>query len=141
MRDAQVLPIWEGTTNVLALDVLRVLARGGSLEPLSAEVSRCVQTARDASLRQAGEVATRAFAHATAWVKESAGNIVTVEQGARRFALTLGRSFELALLVEHAQWALEHGDARFAAAARMFAKTPVDLLLDTPLDDARLLLA
>ena len=28
LRDAQVLPIWEGTTNVLAVDVLRGLARG-----------------------------------------------------------------------------------------------------------------
>jgi acyl-CoA dehydrogenase len=27
LRDAQVLPIWEGTTNVLALDALRVLAK------------------------------------------------------------------------------------------------------------------
>ncbi|KAJ3369078.1 hypothetical protein GGF31_005537 [Allomyces arbusculus] len=27
LRDAQVLPIWEGTTNVLALDVVRVLTR------------------------------------------------------------------------------------------------------------------
>ena len=27
LRDAQVLPIWEGTTNVLSLDVLRVLAK------------------------------------------------------------------------------------------------------------------
>ena len=29
LRDAQVLPIWEGTTNVLALDVLRATARDG----------------------------------------------------------------------------------------------------------------
>src|SRR5690606_7279152 len=27
LRDAQVLPIWEGTTNVLSLDVLRALSR------------------------------------------------------------------------------------------------------------------
>ncbi len=27
LRDAQVLPIWEGTTNVLALDTLRALGR------------------------------------------------------------------------------------------------------------------
>src|SRR5205085_1869192 len=33
LRDAQVLPIWEGTTNVLALDVLRVLTQIGGLQP------------------------------------------------------------------------------------------------------------
>merc|ERR1712157_333314 len=27
LRDAQVLPVWEGTTNIMSLDVLRVLAK------------------------------------------------------------------------------------------------------------------
>ena len=30
LRDAQVYPIWEGTTNVLALDLLRALAKSGA---------------------------------------------------------------------------------------------------------------
>ncbi|WP_435332584.1 acyl-CoA dehydrogenase family protein [Haloarchaeobius sp. TZWWS8] len=34
LRDAQVLPIWEGTSNVLALDVLRALDRENAHEPL-----------------------------------------------------------------------------------------------------------
>lgn len=34
LRDAQVLPIWEGTTNVLSMDLLRALAKLGSLQPL-----------------------------------------------------------------------------------------------------------
>lgn len=34
LRDAQVLPIWEGTTNVLSLDVLRALAREAAHQPL-----------------------------------------------------------------------------------------------------------
>lgn len=33
LRDAQVLPIWEGTTNILSLDALRAMATAGSLEP------------------------------------------------------------------------------------------------------------
>jgi hypothetical protein len=44
------------------------------------------------------------------------------EMGARRFALAVGRALALALLVEHAQWALDHeGDARPRAAAMRFA--------------------
>src|SRR5437867_6364000 len=39
-RDAQVLPIWEGTTSVLALDSLRVLRRAETLDCLSAELER-----------------------------------------------------------------------------------------------------
>ncbi len=40
LRDAQVLPIWEGTTNVLSLDVLRAIARGEALPALLADVER-----------------------------------------------------------------------------------------------------
>ncbi|MCZ7670156.1 MAG: hypothetical protein M5U34_24775 [Chloroflexi bacterium] len=37
-----------------------------------------------------------------------------MEAGARRFALTLSRALQLALLVEHAQWSLTHEqDGRF----------------------------
>ena len=141
LRDAQVLPIWEGTTNVLSLDVLRVLARGGSLEPLAREIARCAASTKDASLRGAMETATRALEHAGQWILAHAGDKSTVEQGARRFALTLGRATELALLCEHAQWALDHEkDARFAAAARTLARTVIDQIQDVPFEDARALL-
>jgi acyl-CoA dehydrogenase len=141
LRDAQVLPIWEGTTNVLSLDVLRVLSRGGSLEPLAKEIARCAQSVKDPSLREAASVATRALEHAGKWAAAHAGDKAVVEQNARRFALTLGRALELALLAEHAQWALDHEkDARFAAGARLLAKTPIDLVQDVPIDDARAVL-
>src|SRR6185436_17341500 len=39
LRDAQVLPIWEGTTNVLALDALRAIAREGALGALLADAA------------------------------------------------------------------------------------------------------
>lgn len=40
LRDAQVLPIWEGTTNVLSLDALRVAARPDAAEAFLAELDR-----------------------------------------------------------------------------------------------------
>jgi acyl-CoA dehydrogenase len=40
LRDAQVLPIWEGTTNVLTLDTVRSMAREGTLDALLAEARR-----------------------------------------------------------------------------------------------------
>ncbi len=141
LRDAQVLPIWEGTTNVLSLDLLRALVKTGSLAPIEREVARRVENAKDASLAAAGRVATEAVAHARAWLEKTiAKGQPAVEAGARRFALTLGRSLELALLVDHAAWAASKGDPRPAAAARRFAHTPVDLVLDDETaDDARLL--
>jgi alkylation response protein AidB-like acyl-CoA dehydrogenase len=143
LRDAQVLPIWEGTTNVLSLDVLRALARSPApLEALVAEVAACRAQASTAALRDAGDKAVRAVGHACAWLMEAKERgLDAVEGGARRFAMTLGRAFELALLVEHASWALANaGDPRPAASARFFARTPIDLILeDDTLADAKLL--
>ncbi len=129
LRDGQVLSIWEGTTNVLALDVLRAIRKIGGLGPIEDEVRECLTSARDPSLARAGQVALDALAHAKAWLMESMADPVVIEQGARRFALTLGRSVELALLVRHAQWSLDHErDARPRAAAVRLSRTPIDLI-------------
>lgn len=40
LRDAQVLPIWEGTTNILVLDAFRALRKEGGHEVLFAEVEK-----------------------------------------------------------------------------------------------------
>jgi acyl-CoA dehydrogenase len=137
LRDAQVLPIWEGTTNVLALDLLRALGTGGAAEALAGEVARCAAEAREATLRAAAEEARRASASALAVLEEGSA----VEASARRIALTLGRSLALALLAAHAQWALDAGHGRrAAAAARRLHRHGVDLLgSGGEADDAALL--
>ncbi|HVI70217.1 MAG TPA: acyl-CoA dehydrogenase family protein, partial [Pyrinomonadaceae bacterium] len=56
LRDSQVLPIWEGTTNVLALDTLRALDSGDSLAQLQLAVTRCLEMARDSDLADAVRV-------------------------------------------------------------------------------------
>ncbi len=128
LRDAQVLPIWEGTTNVLSLDVLRALARGTTLAPLRAEIERATRDAPPA-LADAAEGARAAFAHAEAWALEALSRgPAALEAGARRFALTLGRATELALLVDEASYAAQRGDARLSAVARRFARAPIDLI-------------
>jgi acyl-CoA dehydrogenase len=138
LRDAQVLPIWEGTTNVLSLDLLRALARVGTLEPIEREVSTRVARGGDVA-PEASRAALDAVAHAKAWlVKHGAIGVPSLEAGARRLALTLGRALEVALLVDHAAWALrEKNDGRSAAAARRLARNGVDLIVDEDaLDDA-----
>ncbi|MEM9067659.1 MAG: acyl-CoA dehydrogenase family protein [Myxococcota bacterium] len=125
LRDAQVLSIWEGTTNVLALDTLRALSRDASLETLLRFVHGCVQVS-DPALKSAGEVAETALRHAGEWLATTQNDRAAVEAGARRFALTLGRATELALLVRHAEWALLSGDRRPRAAALRFAQTPIN---------------
>jgi alkylation response protein AidB-like acyl-CoA dehydrogenase len=136
LRDSQVLPIWEGTTNVLSLDLLRALGRSGSIEPLEREIG--ARTAKGtAELRPAADAARAAFAHAKAWLAGAReAGIPALEAGARRFALTVGRALELALLVDHAAWCEQNGEGtRTAAAARRFAQSPLDLVCDAA--DAR----
>jgi hypothetical protein len=129
LRDAQVLPIWEGTTNVLSLDLLRALAADGTLAALSTELERLLASARDPSLKTCIERAKSAEEHASAWLAASLGDGAALEAGARRFALTIGRTLELALLVAHAQWCLDSGRGpRSAAAARRLAGHGVDLV-------------
>jgi len=144
LRDAQVLPIWEGTTNVLSLDLLRVLAKGGSLEPIFREVNACVEGA-DTSLKEPAEAALKAIEHAGTWLMRTleAGGPALVEAGARRLALTLGRAIELALLVREATRSKKYGDhEKAAAAARRFWRSGVDLILDENIDaDAKTLFA
>jgi len=138
LRDAQVLPIWEGTTNVLSLDVLRALQKGEGFSALKNKVNRCVESARDPGLAEAGRLAQSAISRAESWLKtaQQAGEPV-LEAGARRFALTLGRALTLALLAEHAQWSLDHErDGIARAAARRFARAGVDLIADMDLEDA-----
>jgi acyl-CoA dehydrogenase len=141
LRDAQVLSIWEGTTNVLSLDALRAVAREGALRPLLARVRALATIARDAALGEAGKKAIAAADHAAAWVSEKGRGPAEIEAGARGFALTLGRALELAALVRHAQWSLDHErDGRARAAAIRFARHGVDRLDEAaPLDEARAL--
>jgi hypothetical protein len=136
-----VLPIWEGTTNVLSLDALRALSREGTLEALEAEASRRLERARPAELSAPVAAVRAALGRARGWLEAALSQPARVEAGARRFALTLGRAIELALLCEHAAWALQSGrGGRAAAAARRLARNGVDLIVEDAEEDARLLM-
>ena len=140
LRDSQVLPIWEGTTNVLALDTLRALQSGDLKQGVArfeSAVMSCVEDAQDAS-----RIARSALDHAANWLNEAmrAGQ-PALEAGARRFSLTLGRIMEFALLVKHAKWSKEHEhDERAAAVARRFAASGIDLIGEYDVQDVNDLL-
>jgi alkylation response protein AidB-like acyl-CoA dehydrogenase len=132
LRDAQVLPIWEGTTNVLSLDTLRAIQKERALTELLDEIRKLVADAADGALADVGRKAVAAAEHAERWLMEAfSRDPLGVEAGARRFALTLGRAYELALLVRHASYALRHErDGRSRAAALRFAAHGIDLIRD-----------
>ncbi|MEJ2085001.1 MAG: acyl-CoA dehydrogenase family protein [Acidobacteriota bacterium] len=110
LRDAQVLPIWEGTTDVLALDMLRVLSQQGSSAALKRELERCSATLDEGDLSAAMNEAQSAVEGALAWFESTShGDREAHESRARSVALTLGRALEIALLSHHAQWEIANG--------------------------------
>ncbi len=139
--DAQVLPIWEGTTNVLSLDTLRALRQEGVWDAFVGEINGRLDAVRDARLRVGVERCAAALRRAGAWLEATSAERELFEAGARRFALTLGRATEMALLADHAQWCLDEGRGeRALAAARRLATSRIDLIEDEGFaDESRLL--
>lgn len=138
LRDAQVLPIWEGTTNVLALDTLRAIGGGEALDVLLRDLEFRASRASHPALQGPRVRAMEAAGRASAWLRARAGEDASLlEAGARAFALTLGRAYSLALVLEHAQWLLDaRGNRRGVAVARRLAASGLDALdtVDAPAD-------
>jgi alkylation response protein AidB-like acyl-CoA dehydrogenase len=115
LRDTQVLPIWEGTTNVLSLDALLRADFERGVQALRERAQGARSAAGDSALRAAADAAVAAIDHAIAW-HALARDARILQAGARRLVLTLGRALELALLVEHVTATV--GSADGAAARR-----------------------
>jgi alkylation response protein AidB-like acyl-CoA dehydrogenase len=125
IRDAQVLPIWEGTTNVLALDLPRAIASAGAHRPLLARVGAAADTAKQAGGRWLGpavEALTAVHAELTAATARVATDPAGrgVQSGARSLAIRFADAYAAALLVEHAAHQLDAGDGRAAAVAAVW---------------------
>ncbi len=123
LRDVQVFPIWEGTTNVLALDMLRALGRHG-LAPLRAALAPAPGAADPAAVR----AVCNAFDAAERWLAANAGDRDQLEAGARGLGFTLARTCAAALLAEHAAWSNDRGAAAPAAALTRFLARGLDRL-------------
>ena len=51
LRDAQVFTIWEGTTNVLSLDVLRAMSKENAFSPWAQDITRSLQEIKSSELK------------------------------------------------------------------------------------------
>lgn len=119
LRDAQVLPIWEGTTNVLALDVMRAAVRDGAHTPLLRALTPRLQDAG----RAAPEVADQ-LSRVLSWIGEDFGEIVELDRPLAELrvldlASRTARAVEAVLLLEHAR---STGEARDLDAARLYTE-------------------
>jgi alkylation response protein AidB-like acyl-CoA dehydrogenase len=103
LRDAQVLSIWEGTTNVLSLDALRAIEKDGAFEPFLASIRRRLENIRTPALRPARERTREAVGRIESHARRG-HDANFVQAGAREFAYGLARTFAASLLLEHADW-------------------------------------
>jgi putative acyl-CoA dehydrogenase len=121
-RDIQIGTVWEGSGNVAALDVLRILVR----EPAALEeVLRECELARGADARLDAHLDRL---HTTA----------PEEWGARRLVEDLALAFSASLLVRHAPPAVADGfcASRLGEGGRAFGTLPAGVDTNTIVDRA-----
>ena len=109
LRDSQVFPIWEGATNVLSLDMVRVLQKTNSLAALKEDVSARLKAAQAAGLEtyaQAMHLAVQKLEiNLAVWLASPADAQMA---SARSLAFFLGRLYSGALLLS---WAAQESEA------------------------------
>ncbi len=117
LRDAQVLPIWEGTTNVLSLDALRAIEKDDALPPLMSDIEERLASITHAELDASVQATREALRRLRQYAAQTVGEGPEAWQtGARGFAYSLARVSIAALLLEHAQWAAADADDGYAVA-------------------------
>ncbi len=120
LRDIHVNCIWEGTTSVMALDTVRALATEGAGEAFLDDIEARARAYDHPSIEGPARAVLAARDELRALMAEP------TEQGARRLAWGMARTYEAALLCEAAGWALDKkGDGAQATAASLFAAEPL----------------
>ncbi|WP_226004702.1 acyl-CoA dehydrogenase family protein [Natrinema salinisoli] len=124
LRDAQVLPIWEGTENILSLDALRALEREDAHEPFARVVEERLEAVAHPALADAADTVADEYEELTGALIALAGEDTEYAQlSAKRLAHYVFEVFTAALLLDEAQTGLENGDGRMAMVARRFVST------------------
>jgi len=125
LRDAQVLPIWEGATNILVLDALRAVRKESSHEALFARISAAIEAGPEegrAPLRDRMRRDQKALGALASQGPEAQ------QRAARGWMEAAGRTLQLALLHEaSADAALRQvcEAASIRIAARQYSTVPL----------------
>jgi acyl-CoA dehydrogenase len=121
-REAQCHTIWEGTENIICLDVLRALRAEGTAQGILGRIAGASRGGHQVldpvrnRLRDAAHQLETSLSELAGLDREG------IEYRARSFATRLCDAVQTALLLEQAEWALAHkGSARSALVAALFA--------------------
>lgn len=117
-RDAQVFSIWEGTTNVLSLDVLRAIEKENAFAPFVGGILKRLESVNgfDAEAAEIRNACGELQKYLGLAMKEGPD---FVQAGARHLAYSLARTFAASLLVDFASRTRE---ARAAECARRWCR-------------------
>lgn len=105
LRNAQVLAIWEGTTNVLSLDALRAIEKEMALSGFKEEISNRLPTKKEDPFFAQSEIITASLNEVEEFLKQKTPEEISAN--ARALAFKLTRTFAAALLLDKAQWELK----------------------------------
>ena len=108
LRDSQVLAIWEGTTNVLSLDMLRAIEKENGLQAASSALQKRLASIQNLALKASvANVAKSAEKIGTFF--QTVTDAETVRTSARELAMELSKIFAASLMLEQAEWSLKTG--------------------------------
>lgn len=126
VRNTHVLPIWEGTTNVLALDLLRAELRSGAASAVIEDARRHIE---GVSSEEVVSAVREGCDRLSGWLAEGAD----LERSARAFALSLARVYSCARLAARSASVHSRGsaDRSLFAARRLVAAGLVEASVGT----------
>ncbi|HEY5022352.1 MAG TPA: acyl-CoA dehydrogenase family protein, partial [Gemmatimonadaceae bacterium] len=128
LRDAQVLSIWEGTTNILSLDALRAMERGDVLAEWASDVRRRLSGLKLVELTSCRDRTLSAVQRIEQYAARAKGEGSEFQQaGARAFAYAIARTEAAALLIESAD---AQSDRAAVASARRWCARELAPLVD-----------
>ncbi|XP_047494787.1 acyl-CoA dehydrogenase family member 11-like [Penaeus chinensis] len=135
LRDAQVLPIWEGTTNIMSLDFLRAVVKteGQALTALYRDVKGRVEEVKggqNSSLEDSCDKVSQAMEQLVNFLQRRPE---LVQPAARDVATSIAHIYIGCLLLEHAAWdegSISEEVAKRWCAQPLFCITPAEYTAD-----------
>ena len=121
LRNAQVLAIWEGTTNVLSLDALRAIKRENAGEAFMKDLKDRLSSLKTAETKSfAAQISGEVVNLEADILKAKADDSEDTSTMARGLAFNLSRIYGVALLLEQAD--ADKSEATLAAVGRLIKK-------------------
>lgn len=96
------MAIWEGTTNVLSLDVIRAILREDAWSAFEIDINARLNQLIEPQFDLLKKVISTSLQEIDQYLQVTAGE--DLQTGARELAMTLARVYGATLLIEQARW-------------------------------------